>query len=185
MPLIEGGTQYIVIINHPGHYMKTSELGLPHYLFTVETSPCGTPNRLIVPEKLLSWAEEGRGDAIARLCHSVCDRKLALIDAWESDRISQLEEEWRATGNDEDMSSCKYETVKRYHTTRENVAREAERKRASIKQRRTEHQTAIEDLVHEAREFIAACVAKQDESDMLSYLLAIVIIGAAAYALFN
>ena len=48
-----------------------------------------------------------------------------------------------------------------------------------------EHQTAIEDLVQEAREFISAYVAQQEESDMLAYLLAIVVIVAAGYAIFG
>jgi hypothetical protein len=165
--------------------MKTSELELPQYLYTEETSPCGTQTRLIVPDKLVSWAEEGRGDAIARLCCSVYEKKLAIIDAWESDRILQLEAEWKVAGNDEDMSSCRFENVKHYHTTRENVAREAELKRVSVKKRMTEHQTAIEELVKEAREFIAAYVAQQDEGDMLTYLLGIVVIVAAGYALLN
>jgi hypothetical protein len=165
--------------------MKISDLELPHFLYTEETSPCGALNRLIAPDKLISWAEEGRGDAISRLCDTVYGRKLALIDAWESDRISQLEDEWKAAGNDEDMSSCKYENVKHYHTTRENVMREAERKRVSIKKRMTEHQTAIEELVQEAREYISACVAQQDDGDMLAYLLGIVVIVVAGYSLFN
>ena len=175
-----------MIINHPGHYMKTSELELPQHLYTEEIAvPCGTMTRLIAPDKLVSWAEEGRGDAIARLCHTVYERKLASIDAWESDRILQLEDEWMEAGNDEDMSGCKYENVKHYHTTREDVAREAELKRAGVKERMTEHQNAIEELVQEAREFISVYVAQQDEGDMLGYLLAIVVIGAAGYALFN
>jgi hypothetical protein len=165
--------------------MKISELELPQHLYTEETGPCGSLTKLIVPDKLVSWAEEGRGDAIARLCHSVYEKKLAIIDAWESDRISQLESEWKVAGNDEHMFSCKYENVRHYHTTRENVAREAELKRVGVKKRMTEHQAAIEELVKEAREFISAYVARQDEDNMLTYLLGIVIIIAAGYALLS
>jgi hypothetical protein len=104
---------------------------------------------------------------------------------WESDRILQLEEEWTTAGNNEDMSGRNYLTVKHYPTSPEDVAREAELKRASVKERMTEHQTAIEGLVEEAREFISACVARQDDGDMLAYLLVIVVIITAAYALFN
>jgi hypothetical protein len=165
--------------------MKISELELPQHLYTETTSPCGAITRLIVPGMLVSWAKEGRGDAIARLCHTVYERKLASIDAWESDRILQLEDEWMAAGNDEDMSGSKYVNVKHYHTTREDVVREAELKRASLKECMAEHQTAIEELVQEAREFISAYVAQQDEGNMLAYLLAVVIIVAAGYALFS
>lgn len=140
---------------------------------------------LIAPDKLISWAEEGRGDAITRLCRTVYEKRLAGIDAWERDRILQLEEEWMAAGNDENMSCSKYVNVKHYHTTREDVVREAEQKRASVKKLMIEHQTSIEELVHEAREFISVYVAKQDESDMLTYLLGIVVIVAAGYALLN
>jgi hypothetical protein len=182
---IEDGTQYIVLNNHPGRYMKISELGLPQDLYTEETSPAGTPTRLIVPEKLISWAEDGGGDAVARLCRTIYERKLATIDAWESDRILQLEDEWKASGNDEDNTTCKYETVKHYHTTREDVARVAEQKRASIRQRMAEHQREIEQLVQEAREYLTACVTQRDEGDMLGYMFGIVILIAAGYALIN
>jgi hypothetical protein len=47
----------------------------------------------------------------------------------------------------------------------------------------TEHQSAIEKLVQEAREFISAHHAHQDEDNMLTYLLAIAAIGAVAYTL--
>jgi len=165
--------------------MKISELELPQYLYTEDTSPCGTRSKLNAPDKLVSWAEEGRGDAISRLCHSVCEKKLASINAWERDRILQLEDQWMAAGNGEDMSGSKYVNVKHYHTTREAVVREAELKRASVKKRMIEHQTSIDELVQEAREFLSAYVAQQDEGDMLSYLLGIVVLIAAGYALFN
>jgi hypothetical protein len=165
--------------------MKTTELELPQYLYTEEISPCGTVSRLIAPDKLISWAEEGRGDAITRLCHTVYEKRLAGIDAWERDRILQLEEEWMAAGNNENIPGSKYVNVKHCPTTREDVVREAEQKRASVKKRMIEHQTSIEELVQEAREFISAYVAQQDEGDMLSYMLGIVVIVAAGYALLN
>jgi len=184
-PQIEVGPQHIVIINHSGHYMKTSELELPQHLYTETTSPCGAVDKLIVPDMLVSWAEHGRGDAIYRLCHTVYERRLASINAWESERIRQLEEELMASGNDDGMSGRKYVNVKHYHTTREDIVREAELNRASVKECMTEHQTAIEELVQEAREFISAFVAQQDEGDMLTYLLVIVVVVAAGYAFFT
>jgi len=165
--------------------MNTSELKLPEHLFTDDTDPDGAITRLIAPDRLVSWAEEGRGDAINRLCHTVYEKRLARIDAWERDRILQLEKEWMAAGNDENMSGFKYANVKHYHTTREDVAREAELKRAVVKERMKEHQAAIEELVQEARAFISAYVAQQDEGDMLSYLLGIVVLIGAGYALLN
>ena len=165
--------------------MKTSELELPQFLYTEDKSPCGATTRLIAPDKLVSWAEEGRGDAISRLCHTVYERRLASIDAWEHDRIRQLEDQWMATGNNDGLSANKYDNVKHYHTTREAIAREAELNRAGVKTRMIEHQAAVEELVQEARQFLSACVAQQDDGDMLFYLLGIVVIIAAGYALFN
>ena len=181
---IEVGPQYIVIINHTGHYMKISELELPQHLYSESASPSGAANDLIAPEKLVFWAEQGRGDAIFRLCHTVYKRELARIGVWEIGRIQQLEAALMAAGNDEDMSGCKYVTVKHYHTTREDVMREAELKRARVKEHMTEHQTAIEELVQEAREFISAYAAQQDEGNMLTHLLVIVAVVAAGYAFF-
>ena len=42
----------------------------------------------------------------------------------------------------------------------------------------------IEELVREAREFISAFAAQQDEGYMLTYLLIIVFVAAVAYACF-
>jgi len=165
--------------------MKISELDLPQHLYSETASTGGATAGLIAPDKLVSWAEQGRGDAIFRLCLTVYERELASIKTWESERIQQLEDELMAAGNDEDMSGSKYTNVKHYHTTREDVVMEAELKRAGVKQRMTEHQTAIEELVQEAREFISAHVAQQDEGDMLTYLLVIVAVVAAGYAFFS
>jgi hypothetical protein len=48
----------------------------------------------------------------------------------------------------------------------------------------TEHQTAIEELVKEAREFISALTVQQDEGDMLTYLFVIVAVVVAGYMFF-
>ena len=165
-----------MIINHPGHYMKISELELPQHLYTGTTADCGATDELINPEELVSWADQGRGDAIFSLCHTVYERNLASIDAWERDRIQQLE--------DELMSASKYAKVKHYHTTLEDVAREAEMKRVNVKEHMVKHQAAIEGLVKEAREFISAFVVKQDEGDMLTYLLVVVAVVATVYMFF-
>ena len=89
-----------------------------------------------------------------------------------------------SAGNDEGMSGSKYVNVKHYHTTLEDVAREAELKRANVTERMVKHQAAIEELVKEAREFISAFAAQQDEGNMLTYLLVIVAVVAAGYMFF-
>jgi hypothetical protein len=143
-PQIEGGPQHIVISNHPGHYLKISELELPQHLFTETTSPCGATNKLIALDELVSWADQGRGDAIFRLCHTVYEQKFPCINAWERDRIQQLEDELMSAGNDGGMSGSKYVNVKHYHTTLEDVAREAELKRANIKKSMFKQQAAFD-----------------------------------------
>lgn len=164
--------------------MKTSEMELPQHLYTKTTSPCGTDTKYIIAsDKLVSWAEEGRGDAINGLCHTVYERKIANINAWERDRMVQLEDDLMKAGDGADMHSRKYVNVKRHPTTREDVAKEAEMRRANAKERLAEHQIALEKLVQEARGVIAAHYADQEESDMLAYLLIIGAIGAFAYVL--
>jgi hypothetical protein len=183
-PKIYVGTQYIVEINHPGHYMKISEMELPQHLYTKTTSPCGTNTKYtIAADKLVSWASEGRGKAINELCHTVYERKIASINAWERDRMLQLEDEWTTAGDGEDMYSRKFLNVKHYPTTCEDVAKDAEMKRANAKERLAEHQIALVNLVQEARGFISTHYADQEEGDMLPYLLILGAIGAFAYVL--
>jgi hypothetical protein len=165
--------------------MKTSEMELPQHLYTKTTSPCGTDTKYsIAADKLVSWAEEGRGNAIIELCHAVYERNLANINAWENDRMLQLEAEWMTAGDSADTHSRKYINVKHHPTTREDVAKEAEMKRANAKERLAEHQIALEKLVQEARSVIAAHYA-QEEDDMLPYLLIFLAIGAFVYFLLH
>jgi hypothetical protein len=166
---------------------------LPMYLYTETTSPCGTLTKAIVaPDKLISWAEEGRGDAIVRLCRKVCEKKIEAIDAWESDRILQLEDEWIEAGDEEDVYGREDEdededvNEKRYHLACEAVVRKAEKQRARVRERMTEHKTAVEKLVQEAREFVAAYEPppQEEEDNILAYLLGIGAVVTAGYVLF-
>jgi hypothetical protein len=164
--------------------MKISEMDLPQHLYTKTTSPCGTNIKYtIAADKLVSWAGEGRGDAINELCQTVYAKNIASINAWERDRMLQLEDEWTKAGDGEDIYSRKFVTVKHYPTTREDVAKDAEMKRANAKERLDEHQLALEKLVQEAKMYIAAHYADQEEGDMLPYLLILGAIGAFAYVL--
>ena len=172
--------------------MNTSELELPKHLYTEASSPCGSMKKVIFsPDMLINWAEDGRGDAITRLCHDVCEKKIQAIDSWESDRILQLEDEWIAAGNDEDAYGLQDEDedndehVKRYHEACEAVTREAEMKRARIRERMTEHKSAVETLVQEAREFIAAHEPPPAEDHFVGYLLTIGAVLAVGSVLFN
>ncbi|MGD2137540.1 MAG: hypothetical protein PVJ66_01380 [Gammaproteobacteria bacterium] len=170
--------------------MKTSELELPKHLYTKITSPCGTMTRFIIaPDKLISWAEQGRGDAILHLCHKSCERKIEAIDAWESDRIMQLEDECIAAGNDEEAYAPGDEdedaAERRYQQVCERIAREAEMKRARIRAKMEEHKSAVEKLVQDARVYIAAHESHPQEDNLLAYLLAIGAIAVLGYVLFT
>jgi hypothetical protein len=165
--------------------MKISEMALPQHLYTITSSPCGTDIKYRIPaDKLVAWAEEGRGDAIPKLCQSVYEREIVSIDAWEHDRMVQLEDDLVTAGDGVDRHSRKYVNVRRHPTTREDVAKEAEMKRANAKERLAEHQLALEKLVQDARSVITAHYAKE-EDDMLPYLLVLGAIGAFAYFLLH
>jgi hypothetical protein len=165
--------------------MKVSEMELPQHLYTVTTSPCGTDTRYRIPaDKLVSWAEEGRGDAITKLCQSVYDREIASIDAWERNRMVQLEDDLVTAGDGVGRHSRTYVNVKRHPTSREDVAKEAEIKRGNAKERLAEHRLALETLVQDARSVIAAHYA-QEEGDMLPFLLILGAVGAFAYFLLH
>lgn len=161
--------------------MKITDLELPQDIYSDTAGTGEATAELIAPEKLVSWADQGRGDAVFRLCHSDYERELDSINAWERDRIQQLHDELMAAGDDEDMAGGKYVGVKHYHTTLEDVAREAELKRANIRERMNQRQSAIEELVKEAREYISAFAVQQDEGDMLATMLFIVAAAAIAY----
>ena len=46
-----------------------------------------------------------------------------------------------------------------------------------------EHQNAVENLVQESRQFIAAYNAHQEENNMFTFLFAVAAIGVVAYML--
>ena len=97
--------------------MKISEMELPEHLYTITTSPCGTDTKYRIPaDRLISWAEEGPGDVIVDLCQTVYERNLASIDAWERDRLVQLDDDLMVAGDGEDRHSRKYLKVRRHPT---------------------------------------------------------------------
>ena len=154
---------------------------LPEHLYTITTSPCGNDTKYTIrADKLVSWADEGRGDAVIQLCQKIYERNLASIDVWERDRLVQLEDDLMTAGDGIDRHKRKYVKVKHHSTTCEAVVKEAEIMRVHAKDRLGEHQNALEKLVQDARSVVAAHYA-QEEDDMLPYLLILVVIGAFVY----
>jgi hypothetical protein len=167
--------------------MNLSELELPKDLYTEEASPCGTKTRIVyAPDKLVAWSEQWRGNAIHRLCNQAYKRKISDIDAWEIDRVRQLQGSDRmAAANDEDVFALEDEDAKRLRQAREAIAREAERKRASVKESVADQRTAIEQLVQEAREYIEAHEAAPHDDHLLAYLFFIGAVIVAGQVLFG
>ena len=105
--------------------------------------------------------------------------------------VLQLEDEWIAADNDEYAYSAEDEFddndehVRRYHEACEAVAREAEQKRLRAREQITRHQSEVEKLVQEAREFIAAHEPPPQEDNLVVYLLALGAVLAAGYVMFN
>jgi hypothetical protein len=165
--------------------MNTSEPELPQHLYIHSTDPDDTATRAaLAPDKLISWSQGGRGDAIDKWCQQICDSKLAAINSWHDNRILQLEDEWASTENhveDEDADADE----ERYHQACEAVTREAQQKRALARKRMAEHKAAIEKLVQQARAFSAAHTPPPQEDHLVGYLIAIAAVVAVAYMLIS
>jgi hypothetical protein len=168
-------------LERPDHYMKTPELELPKHVYDESTAPDGSGTRLTYSaERLVAWAERERGDAIGKWCRQICDRTLENIDAWEDNRILQLEDEWVSIEQDiEDDEDD--ENEHHYHQACDTVVREAASKRDRARQQMLEHSAAIEKLVREARNHIEAHRPPPQEEHFVGYFLAIAAIAAVAY----
>lgn len=169
--------------------MNTPELELPKHLYTDTADPDATATMdTIVPDKLIAWSEDGYGDAIDRWCKQICDRKIEAIEAWEDNRILQLEDEWISLehdGDDDEYDEDQDEGEGHYHLACDAVNRDAVVKRDGARERMAEHKTAIEELVQQSREFIAAHQPPPQEDHWVGYLLAIAAVAAVAYVLFT
>ncbi|MEN8107251.1 MAG: hypothetical protein ABFS22_04515 [Pseudomonadota bacterium] len=167
--------------------MNTSELELPKHLYTETADPDGPATMdTIVPDKLIAWSEDSVGDAIDRWCKQICNRKIEVIDAWEDNRILQLEDEWISLehdGDDDEYDDDQDEDERHYHLACDAVNSNAAVKRDVARERMAEHKTAIEELVQQSREFITAHQPPPQEDHWVGYLLAIAAVAAVAYVL--
>lgn len=166
--------------------MNASDLELPLHLYTETTDPAGSvlPRVVLDADKLIAWSELGRGDAVEIWCKQFCDRELDAIDAWEDNRILQLEEEWMSIEKDVEEEE-EDEDENRYHLACETVAREADARRARARARMVEQRAAIERRVQEARVYIAAHKSRAPPEDVpwFDYLLALAGVAALAFVL--
>ena len=85
--------------------------------------------------------------------------------------------------NDEDDYDQKADGENPFHLAREAIAREAELKRARIRDRAADHRSAVEKLVQDAREFIATHHTPEQEDHLVEYLFLIGVAIAVGYVL--
>ena len=158
--------------------MHALELQLPKHLYTETTSPDGTSTEITyASEKLIAWYEYGRGDALRGWYQDISDREIEAIDAWEDNQFLQQEERWleQENGQDDDAAEAQYDLAC------QAIAREADSRRAAVRQRIDETMAAIEQLVSQSREHIAA---HQPEEPVDHTFMILVALGGAIALLY-
>jgi len=146
------------------------ELQLPKHLYTETRSPDGTITDItFAPEKLIAWYEYSRGDAIRRWYQDICDRKIEAIDSWEDNQFLLQEERWleQENGLDDDAAETQYDLAC------QAIAREADSRRNAVMTRIDNTKAAIEDLVTQSREHIAAHQPAEPVDNTFMILLAL------------
>ena len=68
--------------------MSAQELELPFYLYTEKKGTDGIVTGLTYKaEKLVAWAESGRGDAVDKLCAQGLVRASEAIADWQANQV--------------------------------------------------------------------------------------------------
>jgi hypothetical protein len=157
--------------------MSALEQELPFYLYTEKKDPDGIVTGLnYKAEKMVAWADCGRGDAVDKLCEQFLERDLEAIEAWKDNQFLLLEETWVAVEN----GINDIENEKQYELACDAVNREAEEKCKIAEQKKKQRKSDIEKLVMQSRECLANCPAPQ-ESNAFGYLFALAALGVLAY----
>lgn len=150
--------------------MHALDLELPKHLYTETRGPDGTLTDItFASEKLIAWYEYGHGNALQRWYQDICDREIEAIDAWEDTWSLLQEEKWleQENGQDDDAAEAQYDLAC------QAIAREADSRRAAVRARIDETKAAIEKLVMESREHIAAHQPAEPVDHTFMILLAI------------
>jgi hypothetical protein len=167
---------------NPETKVHALELQLPKHLYTETRAPDGTLTDIVFePEKLIAWYEYSRGDALHRWYQDICDREVESIDAWEDNQFLLLEEKWleQENGQDDDMAETQY------NLACQAIAREADSRRNAVLTRIYDTKAAIEELVTQSREHIAAHQPAEPVDYTFMVLLAIGGIIALVYMLIS
>ena len=157
--------------------MSALELELPFYLYTEKKDQDGGVTGLnYKAEKLVAWAESGRGDAVDRLCEQGFSQDIEVIEAWKDNQFLLLEETWVAVEN----GINDIENEKQYELACDAVHREAQEKGTIAEQKKQQRKSDIEKLVMQSRKCLANCPAPQ-ESNASGYLAALAALGVLVY----
>ena len=157
--------------------MSALELELPFYLYTEKKAPDGVVTGLnYKAEKLVAWAESGRGDAVDKLCEQGLARDIETIEAWKDSQFLLLEETWVAVEDGVDDAA----NEKQYELACDAVNREAEGKGEIAEQKKKQRKSDIEKLITQSRECLANCPAPP-ESNTSGYLIALAALGVLVY----
>ena len=157
--------------------MSALEHELPFYLYTEKTDQDGSVAGMnYKAEKLVAWAEDGRGNAVDNLCEQIHKRELEAIEAWKDNQFLLLEETWVAVeGGINDAAN-----EKQYELACDAVHTEAQEKGAIAGQKKQQRKSDIEKLVMQSRKCLANCPAPQ-ESNASGYLAALAALSVLVY----
>ena len=160
--------------------MSALELELPLHLYTENKDPEGVVTGLnYSADKLVSWADCGRGDAVDCLCDQVHEKDLAAIDAWKENQFLLLEDTWVAVENGIDDSA----NEKQYGQACDAVRREADEKGEVAALKKEERRSEIAKLVQQSRGYLEANRPSPQEDNASGYLFALVAVGVLVYIL--
>ena len=160
--------------------MSALELELPLHLYTEKKDPNGiVTGQNYSADKLVAWADCGRGDAVDSLCEQIFKRDLEAIEAWQENQFLLLEETWVAVENGIDDS----ENEQQYELACDAVRREAGEKDEAAALKLKQRKSGIEKLVLQSREYLAANRPAPQEGNASGYLFALAAVGVLVYIL--
>ena len=155
-------------------------LQLPRYLYIENKDEDGVVTDVTyATDKLISWSGNGCGDAAGKLCEQIYAGEIEKIDAREEHQLLLLEEQWLKLENGIDDE----EEEAQYDLACEAVCSEARAERQAARQRKDQRHAAIDKLVLESMEHMADNSPPQEESNMVGYVIGLLMLSAVVYVL--
>jgi hypothetical protein len=160
--------------------METLDIVLPLHLYTETWAPDGIGTRITYSaDKLVAWADGGKGDAIERLCQQAHARDVEVIRAWQEHQYLLLEETWAAIENGIDDT----EDEKQYAVACDAVGREADEKSGAARLRMEGRKASLVKLVQQSKDHLAANKPATHEGGSAGFLFLLAAAAALAYVL--